>query len=192
MLDLYSIVFRCLENLDAFATCPDINITGGHDSEMMAIQVTDPRFDFGRGPNLSSNIRRASEGGISCSYPDIGDDIFGNACEHRRSQECSMCVRSRWHKVVISEEARRSAPCSGSDTGSAKDVNVGWSLKLSQHYHEPMNFLSRACRPFAIHKASNRNFHTTARMQGDYNVRVKGYLSADTRLTNHDRQPYRH
>ena len=52
-----------------------------------------------------------------------------------------------------------------------EDVNVGWSGKLSQHYHVLMNFLSRAWRPSATHKVSSRNFHSTVKMQGDYNVR---------------------
>lgn len=72
------------------------------------------------------------------------------------------------------------APHSDSETGLAKDVNVGWTQKLSQHYHVPMNFLSRAWEQAALHKASSRNFHFTVRMQGDYNVRVKGYSFADS------------
>jgi hypothetical protein len=84
----------------------------------------------------------------------------------------------------------KAAPHSDSETGLAKDVNVGWTQKLSQHYcHVLMNFLSRAWKQAALHKASSRNFHMTVRMQGDYNVRVEGYSFADSQLTEHDRQP---
>jgi hypothetical protein len=64
-----------------------------------------------------------------------------------------------------------------------------WMPKLSQHAHAPMICLSRAWNPSLIHKASSRNFHSTVRMQGDYNVGFTGCSSADIQLTNHDRQP---
>jgi hypothetical protein len=35
---------------------------------MMMDEVTDPRFGFGRGPNLSSDIQRAAEDWTSRSY----------------------------------------------------------------------------------------------------------------------------
>lgn len=69
------------------------------------------------------------------------------------------------------------------DFGASKDVKGGMSPKLSQHAHAPMNCLSRAWKPSLIRKASSRNFHSTVRMQGDYNVCIAACSSEDNRLT---------
>lgn len=147
--------------------------------------------------NVEATVPRStSEGSRTChgecgrrKRPSTNLGVLSTSCLTSSIVEVS---GSRWASVV--EKGRDKSLWREGDVcrrrGKQRQTSkVGWMPKLSQHAHAPMNLLSRACKSPLIHKTSSRNFHSTVRMQGDYNVFTKGCSFSNDPLTNHDRQP---